>query len=116
MTLEIFIPTFKSESVILVWLFVRQSRKLQESHAMQIHPTKKTDSLLSQDLSIVRLPKLFKSNLLIRQQILKVWETSFKRNLIGTSLPPRTFGLLAQKSMDQMFLLMTHLFNLLISL
>lgn len=61
-------------------------------------------SLLSQDLSIVKSLKLFKSNLLIRLQIPKVLETSFNPNLIGTSLHPQTFGLLGQKSMDQMFL------------
>lgn len=103
MTLETFILIFKSESVTLVLPFAKRFLKLQESHAMQIHPTKKTDLLLSQDLFIVKLLKLSKNNLLIQHQILKLSETYFKRNLIGTSLPPQIFGLLDQKLMDQMF-------------
>ncbi len=59
--------------------------------------------LLLQDLFIVKLLKLSKNNLLIQHQILKLSETYFKQNLIGTSLPPQIFGLLDQKLMDQMF-------------
>lgn len=46
MTLETFILIFKSESVTLVLPFVKRFLKLQESHAMQIHPTKKTEYFL----------------------------------------------------------------------